>query len=120
MNELEPRFVSRSRRTREIPIIRIFHDESTFYSNADQSFHWADDKLQALKQKSLGQAIMVSDFIEEHGAYLEHQSEGYWKNEHMLKQTKKAIKIFERKYPNCIALFLFDTHLHTKRCLKTH
>ncbi len=66
MNELEPRFVSRSRRTREIPIIRIFHDESTFYSNADQSFHWADDKLQALKQKSLGQAIMVSDFIEEH------------------------------------------------------
>lgn len=46
------------------PIIRIFHDESTFYANADQSFHWTDGSSQALKQKSLGQAVMVSDFVE--------------------------------------------------------
>lgn len=43
------------------PVIRVFHDESTFYANADQSFHWTDGSKQALKQKSLGQAIMVSD-----------------------------------------------------------
>ena len=45
------------------PVIRVFHDESTFYANADQSFHWTDGSKQALKQKSLGQAIMVSDFL---------------------------------------------------------
>ena len=44
------------------PTIHVFHDESTFYANADQSFHWSDGTKQALKQKSLGQAIMVSDF----------------------------------------------------------
>ncbi len=49
------------------PVIRVFHDESTFYSNADQSFHWTDGSRQALKQKSLGQAIMVSDFLDEVG-----------------------------------------------------
>ena len=83
----------------------MFHDESTFYANADQSFHWADDTVQVLKQKSLGQAVMVSDFVEEvdgylrygdHEAreYLEHQSEGYWNNEHMVKQVNKSIDIF--------------------------
>lgn len=53
------------------PLIRIFHDESTFYANADQSFHWTDGKKQVLKQKSLGQAIMVSDFVEEVGGMLQ-------------------------------------------------
>ena len=53
------------------PIIRVFHDESTFYANADQSFHWSDGSNQALKQKSLGQAIMVSDFIDEVNGFLQ-------------------------------------------------
>ena len=48
----------------ERPLIQVHHDESTFYANADQTFHWADDEVRILKQKSLGQAIMVSDFIE--------------------------------------------------------
>lgn len=39
------------------PLIRVFHDESTFHSNADQTFHGSDGTKQALKQKSL----MVSD-----------------------------------------------------------
>ena len=30
--------------------IRVFHDESTFYANADQSFHRADERVQALDQ----------------------------------------------------------------------
>ena len=47
------------------PIIRVFHDESTLYASADQSRHWADGSKTVLKQKSLGQAIMVSDFIDE-------------------------------------------------------
>ena len=101
------------------PVIRIFHDESTFYANADQTYHWTDGTKQALKQKSLGQAIMVSDFLEEVGGflqyedeqarlYLEHQTEGYFNNEKLVVQVNKAISIFERKYPGCLGLFIFD------------
>ena len=35
------------------PILCVFHDESTFYANADQSFFWGDGSKQALKQKLL-------------------------------------------------------------------
>ena len=97
----------------------VFRDESTFYANADQSFHWADERVQVLKQKSLGQALMVSDFVdevngylrhngEEAREYLEHQSEGYWNNEHMIEQAYKAIKVFDNNYPNTTVLFIFD------------
>ena len=109
------------------PIIRIFHDESTFYSNADQSFHWSDGVRPALKQKSLGQALMVSDFIEEvdgflqcdeeHArVYLEHQSDGYFNNDMFIAQVKKAIDIFEKKYPTAQGMFIFDNApLHRKK-----
>ena len=74
--ELEP-FCARPGHT---PILRegqrptiVHHDESTFYSNANQSNYWSDGTMAVLKQKSLGQAIMVSDFIEEaSGDYLRH------------------------------------------------
>ena len=93
------------------PVIRIYHDESTFYANADQTFHWSDGSKQALKQKSLGKAIMVFDFLEEVGGFLkcedeqarlllEHQSEGYFNNEMLIDQVRKTISIFERKYPS--------------------
>ena len=45
------------------PIVVVHHDESTFYSNVNQSNFWSDGEMTVLKQKSLGQAIMVSDFI---------------------------------------------------------
>ena len=45
------------------PLIQIHHDETTVYT--DQSHYWADDHVAAMKQKSLGQAIMVSEFIKE-------------------------------------------------------
>ena len=50
-------------------IICVFHDESTFHANADQSFHRTEGSKQVLKQKSLGQAIMVSHFVEEVGDF---------------------------------------------------
>ena len=60
----------------EKPLVQIHHDESTFYENADQSHYWADDHVAVLKQKYLGQAIMVSDFIEEATAdYLRHNGQ---------------------------------------------
>ena len=45
--------------------IRIYHDESTFYANADQTRFLNDGQSQILRQKSLGSSIMVSDFIVE-------------------------------------------------------
>ena len=109
------------------PVIRVFHDESTFYANADQAFHWTDDTKQALKQKSLGQAVMVSDFVDEVSGFLEHgnekarllqehQSDGYFTNVMFIEQVHKATTIFERKYPMAKGIFIFD-HVpsHMKR-----
>ena len=101
------------------PVIRVFHDESTFHANADQTFHWTDGSRQALKQKSLGQAIMVSDFVEEVGGLLEfegekacllleHQTQGYFTNDMLIVQVHKAIDIFEDKYPTAQGIFIFD------------
>ncbi len=82
------------------PVIRVYHDESTYYANSYQSFHWTDGSQQVLKQKSLGQAIMVSDFVEEVGGmlshdgqratlFLEHQSDGYFTNTLLISQVWK-------------------------------
>ena len=110
------------------PIIVVHHDESTFYSNADQSNFWSDGEMTVLKQKSLGQAIMVSDFIEEaSGDYLRHddeharllletQTDGYFDSEKFLVQVDKAIDIFEAKYPLHQGLFLFDNASSHKKC----
>ncbi len=80
------------------PIIRVYHDESTYYANADQSFHWTDGTKQVLKKKSLGQSIMVSDFVEEVGGMLEHgddkatlqletHTDGYFTNVMLISQV---------------------------------
>ena len=53
------------------PLIRVVYDESTFYANCDQSYYWGDSQTSVLKQKSLGNSIMVSDFIDECDGYLE-------------------------------------------------
>ena len=59
----------------EKPLIRVAHDECTYYANSDQSFFWADDKTNVLGQKSLGTAIMVSDFIVETSGFLCDEAE---------------------------------------------
>ena len=91
--------------------------ESTFYANADQTRFWNDGQSQVLRQTSLGSSIMVSDFIVEgHGylkddkeaayLYLETQKQGYF-NDMFMAQVKRAITIFERKFP-VTGIFLFD------------
>ena len=104
----------------EKPLICIHHDKSTFYSNADQKCYWSDGSTIVLKQKSLGQSIMVSDFIEEAGSdFLKHngsvarlllvtKTDGYFDSDKLLQQVDKAISIFDRKYPHAQGLFLFD------------
>ena len=112
----------------EKPLIHIHHDESTFFLNADQKCYWADGSTHVLKQKSLGQSIMVSDFIEEGGTdylsndgnearlLLETQADGYFDNDKLLEQVGKAIDIFESKYLYAQGLFLFDNAPSHKKC----
>ena len=112
----------------EKPLIQIHHDESTFFANADQKCYWADGSTAVLKQKRLGQSIMVSDFIEEcstdylnnNGSearlLLEAQSEGYFDSDKLLEQVDKAIDIFECKHPHAQGLFLFDNAPSHKKC----
>ena len=102
------------------------------YANADQAFpdqafHWTDRSKQTLKQKSLRQAIMVSDFVEEVGGFLqyreekarlllEHQTDGYFTNNMLIDQVRRAIPIFEKKYPVAQGAFIFDhAPSHVKR-----
>ena len=95
------------------------HDESTFYANCDQSHYWGDSQTSVLKQKSLGNSIMVSDFIDECDGYLEFngnkarvmievQMDGYFNNNGLMIQVENALNIFEAKYPYAGGLFLFD------------
>ena len=101
------------------PLIRVVHDESTFYANCDQSYYWGDSQTSVLKQKSLGNSIMVSDFIDECDGYLEFNGnkarvmievhkDGYFNNNSLMIQVENAVKIFEAKYPHARGLFLFD------------
>ena len=124
MEELDKKSISYDGKTPELeegelPLIRVVHDESTFHANCDQSYFWGDDSTNVLRQKSLGAAIMVSDFIDEVSGYvrdeveearlqLETQKEGYFNNEHLLEQVERTIDIFERVHPDARGLFLFD------------
>ena len=80
------------------------HDESTYYANCDQSYFWGDEHTNVLKQKSLGQSIMVSDFVDNVNGFLqfndskasvmiEVHKDGYFNNEGLMKQVEKAVDI---------------------------
>ena len=106
--------------------ILIFHDESTFNANDDESLQWGTADSQVIRPKSRGSGIMVSDFITEKDGYLrlteeEYQvakeknpgirkaarqlleygesREGYWTSEKFMKQIQIAVEIAEAKYP---------------------
>ena len=96
--------------------IRVVHDESTFYANADQTRFWNDGEAQVLRQKSLGSSIMVSDFLVEGNGYLEDENDsarlylennkdGYFNNDKFIKQVTCVIDIFERKFPHTTGIF---------------
>ena len=84
--------------------------------------------MQTLKPKSMGSAIMVSDFIDEQIGYLAntHQEareylengvnkEGFWNNDRFMKQVQKTVTIFESVHPEYQGVFIFDNSPnHTK------
>ena len=104
--------------------IIIFHDESIFCSNEDQSTQWGFTEDHFVRPKSKGSGIMVSDFINEEDGYLRlsdefeearqlfpnirkearelleygGSKEGYWNSERFLGQMKVATDIAKFKY----------------------
>ena len=104
----------------------IFHDESTFNANDDQTTQWGVKGEGMLRPKSKGSGIMVSDFIDERNGFLaltdeEYEEankhdititqraretleygesrEGYWSSNKFMMQMNNAVKIAEIKYP---------------------
>ena len=79
-----------------------------------------------LRQKSLAMSIMVSDFVNEVIGFLrddrgearillETSREGYFTNEHLLKQVGNTVDIVERVHPEANSIFIFDNApSHTK------
>ena len=98
--------------------IRIYHDESMFYANADQTRFWNDGQSQVSRQKALGSSMMVSDFIVEGNGYLRHeekaclcletQKDGYFNSDMFLKQVDSALDMFDHRFPGITGIFLFD------------
>ena len=107
-------------------VVLLFHDESTFHSNEDQGWMWAEKGKQPIRPKGIGRGIMVSDFVDEFNGLLTLtaeefergklmypdlkkkarvllkygvESEGYWNSEKFIKQVEDVIKIVNVKYP---------------------
>ena len=122
----------------------MYHDESSFHANEGQSWQWAEEDKQMLHPKNQGRGLMISDFIEEHGGYMqlapdEHeiakvsmpdlpqkahvifkfgaQGDGYWNNELFIKQVKVAMNIAEYKYPKNQNFFFLTKVLGTVHIL---
>ena len=58
-------------------LVLIYHDESSFRANEGQSWQWAEEDRLTIRPKSQGRGLMISDFIEEHGGYLQLSPEEY-------------------------------------------
>jgi hypothetical protein len=107
----------------------VTHDESTFNANDSSPYSWKKNGSEWLKPKSRGKGLMVSDFLCAALGRLSHFDEekgetiyateiikygstkgddGWWNAEKMVEQTKKAIKIFNKAFPDDIAVFAFD------------
>ena len=126
MSELDPISITSDNEDPKVgddeqQVIRVVHDESTYYANCDQSYFGGDEETNVLKQKSLGSSVMISDFVDVEAENetarlsLETRKDGYFNNELFMKQVEKAISIFEAKYPNAKGLFIFDNApLHKK------
>ena len=107
-------------------VVFIYHDETIFFANDAPSQGWHDDMgSRQLRPKGRGKGLMISDFVEEYNGFLSLTDEelqraqqcdpafpqsareififgkgydGYWNNELLMENLKKAVKIAEFKY----------------------
>ena len=101
--------------------ILIVHDESVVHANDANLTVWLEGGRKDLRPKSNGSSIMVSGFADElHGLIVDADGksyellkpgknrDGWWTNEMLVAQFTKVIPLFEKYYPNCELLFMFD------------
>ena len=77
------------------PHIWVVHDENTFHANCDQSFFWGNESTNVLHQKSLGAAIMVSDFVDKVSAMRPRKLVYTWRYKRMLLQQRSPVTTSE-------------------------
>ncbi|KAJ7571964.1 hypothetical protein C8J56DRAFT_907098 [Mycena floridula] len=82
----------------------IFHDETCVHANDQANFVWMREGEQPLQDKSRGHIVHVSDFILEHCTNYDPS----WDMPQLIVQVKDAIKIPNIKYPDGVAVFIFD------------
>ena len=71
----------------------IFHDESTFHSNEDQGWMWAEKGKQPIRPKGLGRSTMVSDFVEEINGLLRLTDEEFQRGKLVYPNLKKNARV---------------------------
>ena len=104
-------------------ILLMYHDESCFMVGESVARALSMERIGTLPAKyGRGKPVMVSDFISIVDGPLRSQKEmarmtmtpgvnddGWWNHKHLVDQlTKKAIPIFDDKYNDYVALFMFD------------
>ena len=117
-------------------LVIIYHNESIFNTNEGQTWMWGEEERPAILPKTKGSGIMVSDFVEEYGGYLqlspeefEHaqrrypditpaarclleygaDKEEYWTGDRFMEQIANAADIASFKYGHSHTIvWLFD------------
>jgi len=74
-------------------VVLIFHDESTFHSNEDQGWMWAEKGKQPIRPKGIGRGIMVSDFVEEFNGLLRLTDEEFERGKLVYPSLKKKARV---------------------------
>ena len=132
-DEVSEPFIGPQRRD----LVLLFNDESTYHSNEDQGWMWAEKGNQPIRPKGQGRGIMVSDFVDEFNGLLSltreefergkleypdlkqkarvllkygAEGEGYWNSEKFIAQVENVVKIVKVKYPreSYDVIWLFD------------
>ena len=67
----EPPRIRREEDDGKKELVVLYHDESIFNTNEGQTWMWGEEDRPAILPKTKGSGIMVSDFVEEHGGYLQ-------------------------------------------------
>jgi hypothetical protein len=108
-------------------VVPCFHDRCCMHANSTVSSVWIEKDQQPLRSKNSGQLIHISYFVtEETGHLIIWDKDGlilkdtwqiifpglnsnpWWDCTQLIKQMKSATKIFNKAYPDCQALFIFD------------
>ena len=133
----EPPRIRREEDDGKKELVVLYHDESIFNTNEGQTWMWGEEDRPAILPKTKGSGIMVSDFVEEHGGYLQltdaelvlakerfpdirpsarqlleygADKEGYWTGDRFMEQMKNAADIADFKYERSqyTVVWLFD------------